>query len=508
MCLSPMFDDILTPMRTLFYFVAATILASPISAMAAVPAVGSFTLSPTVISNNDMTTAAWRVVNGSGSSLSFACPAGVSVKKMDGSAFPCNTREIINTSVTGSAAFRITNISGMATTVIATLYPKDAVGNDFDDAIAQSSLTVGTAPRPITNAFASSSSPTSGTPLTVTWTAPDVAATNLQLECRPGLRYTQADGITALPCATPAFSAPLPASGSATIVIFNDTNTATTTTIRVLPAFAVSPAAYDPTHVALVPVTVSAKTAQQITPPGSGAATVSTGSTIISGTPLNFSWTTQNSVGANMIFSCNDSLTYLNTVGTSTQPLSCGVPAFASVLPVSGTATLSFINHSTSTQQTTLLVLPQRANGTYDPNGGTNAVLLVLPAPESAPAPAVTSQATDTPHPNPRPLRGEGAAQAPITPAITTTPIATAHAPLTTPLKRGSRGAQVTILQTFLAQDPAIYPEAAITGYFGAATIQAVERFQDRYTISSSNDPSYGTVGPNTRAKINALTQP
>ena len=494
-------------MRTLFSYAPAivrgacfgAVLVLPISALAATPSVASFNMSPVTISSNDMTTVFWRVVNGSGSSLSFACPAGVSVKKFDGTSFPCGTRNTVNTSVSGSAAFRITNISGTATTVIATLYPKDAAGNDYDGAMTQTSITVGTAPKPITNAFASTSSPVSGSPLTVSWTAPDVSGTNLQLQCRPGLRYTGPDGITPLPCDTPAFPSLLAPTGSTTIVIFNDNSAATTTVIRVLPG--ANPTLYDATHAATVTVTVGAKTAQQLVPQNSGAATVSTGSTVSSGSPLNFSWTTQNSIGANLIFSCNDSLTYTNTVGTSTQTLPCGVPAFSPVLPSSGTATLSFINNGTTTQQTTLTVLPQRANGIYDQSGGTNAVLLVTPAQAQtfiAPAQAQAPATTETPAPN---------QQVPAAPTITTN-MPTTHTPLTTPLKRGSRGAQVTILQTFLAQDLQIYPEAAVTGYFGAATMQAVERFQDRYSISSQGDPNYGYVGPGTRAKINSLTQP
>ena len=493
-------------MRTLFSYAPAIVrgacfgaaLVLPISALAATPSVASFNMSPVTISNNDASTVFWRVVNGSGSSLSFACPAGVSVKKLDGTSFPCNTRNTVSTSVSGSAAFKITNTSGVATTVIATIYPKDADGNDYDGAMTQTSITVGTSPKPIANAFTSTSSPISGSPLLVSWTAPDVSGTNLQLQCQPGLRYTGPDGITPLPCDTPAFPSLLAPTSSTTIVIFNDNSAATTTAIRILPG--ASPTLYDSTHAAIVPVTVGAKTAQQFTPLNSGGATASTGSTISSGVPLNFSWTTQNSIGANLVFSCNSSLIYTNTVGTSTHTLPCGVPAFSPVLPSSGTATLSFINNSTTTEQTTLTVLPQRANGVYDQSGGTNAVLLVTPAPQTqayvapTPAPAITTTSSPT-------------QQTLAVPTITTsTP--TAHTPLTTPLKRGSRGAQVTILQTFLAQDPQIYPEAAITGYFGNATMQAVGRFQERYSISSPNDPNYGYVGPGTRAKINSLLQP
>lgn len=47
-------------------------------------------------------------------------------------------------------------------------------------------------------------------------------------------------------------------------------------------------------------------------------------------------------------------------------------------------------------------------------------------------------------------------------------------------LKEGMTGEQVTLLQTALAADPAIYPEGLITGYYGKRTTQAIYRFQKK----------------------------
>jgi peptidoglycan hydrolase-like protein with peptidoglycan-binding domain len=66
---------------------------------------------------------------------------------------------------------------------------------------------------------------------------------------------------------------------------------------------------------------------------------------------------------------------------------------------------------------------------------------------------------------------------------------------------------EVSKLQTFLAEDSAIYPEGAITGFYGNATRRAVERFQAANGIRSSGSPDtngYGAVGPSTRAAIAA----
>jgi peptidoglycan hydrolase-like protein with peptidoglycan-binding domain len=70
---------------------------------------------------------------------------------------------------------------------------------------------------------------------------------------------------------------------------------------------------------------------------------------------------------------------------------------------------------------------------------------------------------------------------------------------LNTTLKTGSRGNNVTILQTFLAKNSQIYPAGLVSGYFGTLTKSAVIQFQ-----LASNLTADGVVGPNTRAKINS----
>ena len=76
-------------------------------------------------------------------------------------------------------------------------------------------------------------------------------------------------------------------------------------------------------------------------------------------------------------------------------------------------------------------------------------------------------------------------------------------------LKVGSRGAEVTALQTCLAQESAIYPEGQITGNFGAQTKTAVIRFQEKYKEAiltpSGLAQGTGTVGKSTRAKLNEI---
>lgn len=81
---------------------------------------------------------------------------------------------------------------------------------------------------------------------------------------------------------------------------------------------------------------------------------------------------------------------------------------------------------------------------------------------------------------------------------------------LTRAMSRGSSGAQVSALQQLLARDAEVFPEQAVTGYFGAATERAVQRFQAQQGIVSSGTPfstGYGAVGPGTRRALNEYCQ-
>lgn len=102
-------------------------------------------------------------------------------------------------------------------------------------------------------------------------------------------------------------------------------------------------------------------------------------------------------------------------------------------------------------------------------------------------------------------------AQLQTTPSQTnTTVIATgASCPaLSRVLRQGLSGSDVSALQSFLAADRSVYPESTVSGYFGALTQAAVQRFQVKHGIVNSGSPDstgYGVVGPATRAAIVAL---
>jgi len=77
--------------------------------------------------------------------------------------------------------------------------------------------------------------------------------------------------------------------------------------------------------------------------------------------------------------------------------------------------------------------------------------------------------------------------------------IAKADTTITRQLEVGSRGTDVSNLQTFLAQDATLYPQGLVTGYFGFLTKAAVSNFQSRNGISA-----VGRVGPVTLPILNA----
>lgn len=140
------------------------------------------------------------------------------------------------------------------------------------------------------------------------------------------------------------------------------------------------------------------------------------------------------------------------------------------------------------------------------------------PAPIVTPAPPIATTtppiviATSTPVVPAPPVMPPVAAT--TSPSIPPAPIAIACAPFTTtilPAKNTSdidtTGA-VKRLQTILAKDRTLYPEGLVTGYFGPATLRAVQAFQKKNNIVSSGTPEttgYGAVGPRTAKALLVL---
>ncbi|MEK7555706.1 MAG: peptidoglycan-binding protein [Patescibacteria group bacterium] len=85
-------------------------------------------------------------------------------------------------------------------------------------------------------------------------------------------------------------------------------------------------------------------------------------------------------------------------------------------------------------------------------------------------------------------------------------PAVTDNALFTENLKFGMRSSNVYRLQQLFATDNEIYPEGVVSGYFGQMTKEAVQRFQIKHgVVTSDEDAGYGSVGPKTRAKLQEI---
>ena len=473
------------------------------------PLVTSFTASPQSVNYGYSTLLSWNIMGGTGHDLLFVCPTGVTVKMASGSVFPCNTRQSISSNASDSGAFYINNITGNTISLLVKLYPKDSSGADYDGGVSTLNLSVGSVPQPITDfSYATSSSTNATAPVTLSWAGVEIGGTNMQFDCQNGVQiFSTNPAVTSpIPCAQPAYATDLPQSGTANIYFANSNAYAVDELVRILPA--ISPGVYDATHAQSVTITIPPHPAKYISSISTFAASQLS---VLSGQSVDFTWDTNNTAGVNFEMPCNNSVVLSTVAGGVTTTLPCGVPAFKTVLPTTGTTTIFFTNKGISAQSADISLLLQNADGTYD---GTKSLELtisvfepgrVVASTDATPIASITPVALVTP-----------VVVAPTVPAstgslvATTTPsvgnILAAH-PVTfnTFLHLGSRGAQVSALQSFFKQDPSLYPEGLVTGYFGPLTLSVVERFQERYNIAKPGDGGYGLVGPLTRAKLNGM---
>lgn len=65
---------------------------------------------------------------------------------------------------------------------------------------------------------------------------------------------------------------------------------------------------------------------------------------------------------------------------------------------------------------------------------------------------------------------------------------------ISSPLKLGSSGEDVKLLQAVLSTDKSIYPSAIISGYYGDLTKQAVINFQQKYNLSQTGELDQQTI--------------
>ncbi len=72
-----------------------------------------------------------------------------------------------------------------------------------------------------------------------------------------------------------------------------------------------------------------------------------------------------------------------------------------------------------------------------------------------------------------------------------------------TDMEFGQTNNIIKALQDLLKYEGCLATNITSTGYFGAATKMAVQKFQDKHNIAHAGDAGYGRVGPKTRGYIN-----
>jgi hypothetical protein len=459
------------------------------AAHADTPQVVTFSAAPSNLNNGNSTLLSWATTGSSGTDLYFACPVGVAVTNGSGTSFACNTRVSASALANDSMTIIATNITGSTKNIPITLIPKDIAGNDITEGSATANIFVGTAAQPILTFTASSTIAATSTSVVLTWTGLYAGGANLKFDCVRYITLYASNG-TPLQCGGAAFATDLPISGSVTVIATNSATDPQAVPVYILPA--VTAGLYDETHALGAGFTVGGK------PGRPSIATYSLSNpTIASNSPMGISWKTVNASGVQLQFGCTDGITI--TAGASSTPVVCSTNASATTLPPNGSTTLTFANRSNVYQVVNGYIIP------YDVSG-----LPVLGASQPfsfavlAQGAAITATSMATAGATSTPAQQNAAATSSAT-AVTTS---TTHPQFTYILGRGMQNALVKALQTFLAQNSAIYPEGSTTGYFGPATTRAVGRLQEKYGISKPGDDGYGNLGPKTRAKINTLQTP
>ncbi len=473
----------------------ALALFAPASALANEPVVNSLTTTQTAVSYALGTQISWNTSGGSAPDFYFACAAGVTVKNGSGTIIPCNTTTTLSSSASDTAALSLVNLTGVMQTVTVRVTPVDASGTAYSDQTQTLTLNVSPVPQPLTGFSSSSNAPASGAPVTFSWTGVETPGTNLQFDCTNDIQiFTDpSNPLSVLPCGKTAFTSDLGQSGSQTVTFVNNSPFPESIGVHIFPS--IVPGQYNGTQSLSLTLSVAGKTA----PPVPSISSFSLSNSYpVSGSPVTLSWTAANADTANLQFSCVPSLSFLGIGATGSTTLPCGTLAFGTDLPLSGSVTVAFLSTSPTPVPAEVTLIPH-VGGTYDATHGSTLSFTVDTAgsasaaasaalPASAPASTALTAPASVSHSSAASIK-----------AIRTVTFSAA-------LARGSRGAQVTALQQFLAEDSSLYPEGLVTGYFGPATLAAVERFQARYGVTQSGDAGYGLVGPKTRAELNSLS--
>lgn len=456
--------------------------------------VSSFTAAPDRVKSGVPVGFIWQLQGAGGYTFDAPCVEGVNIKPL-----ACGVKKSSTMATNDYITLTFFNFSGGTKTITARLTPKDAAGADYSSGRREANVTVETMTQPITN-FTAATTTLPGRPVTVSWSAQETPGVNLKLECKEFVKATSTSYTTGyyLPCDSPAFRTNLAPTGSLTLNFSNSSPGKIPLKIYLLPAITAS--SFDGTHAASIEIEV----ASDILPDPAVNFFTSSTTAVESGDPVEFSWEVKNAIGVNFKISCQGPI----TASSSNAALPCETIGFSNDLPPAGKASFTFNTSGSADLPVTVHLLPSQKSGQYSTAFGKSITLTVRPRRPANKSTAVSASSTLLlPTPPVILASSSFSATSPIVSPVASisSPSLSSRPVFTQPLFRGSKGAEVSALQEFLKQDPILYPEGIISGFFGPATERAVQRFQLKYNLTARGGPGYGAVGPKTRVKLNAL---
>ncbi len=469
------------------YFVIAIIITFLLnSKVLAVTSLYSFTLSNSNAISGQIMSLSWNGSETNGYILTPLCPDGIKLKQENGSVISCNSPMSTTAQNTDNLSFYITNISGSSKTVTFRIHPKNQSGQELTDLSQTLSVVVSPSTVPISSAALSTTTATTGKPVTVSWSSSDLDGVNFILECIDGITYTKQDGAQ-LSCGNLTFSEKLNGSGTQDIYFKNNNSDNRTIQIKILPY--IGGGAYDSTHAVSLSLDVSSDKVQ----PYQIISFSAKSSTIMHGGMINLTWNTLNTSAVNIKIGCDESLAFF-IASTTLQRIKCNELVLEEGLAPNSSVNF-LVNGTTNTQKTIeISLLARLSSGGFDATNPKKISVTVSPIEYSSTSqiPKVPTYFIPTTN------------SAPTNSSNNNKKVILARKKFLKSLSLGSKGDDVSALQEFLRNN-GYYPESLVTGYLGPATVKAIKRFQEQNNIAKSGQAGYGNFGPATRGKVNSF---
>lgn len=494
----------------------ALVLPAIVARGADAPVVNSFTV-PSGLESGQILDISWDI-KGGGHALTVFCGSGIKLRYVtNNQTFPCDTKLSVSSYASDGVSLFAANISGGPRIITVRIVPKDAGGAEYAPGAREATVYLNPLRQPISYFYSNATTTISGAETTLYWSSAYLDGVNLKIACDDLITATSSVlGGKEVPCGHMISQSDLPGTGSASFKFNNRSPAEVPLDVTLYPA--TTPGFYDGAR----SQTLTLKVASDAQKPVSIRFDTSR-TKIFSGDTVVFDWTVANGNGANIKFACTSQVQMQTFSSATTTTLACGDYAWKLPLPAAASTSVTFLSSNPYDETVTATIFPYLKNGTYSGAYTQTVKINILAVPKTpaslvqpVQAPARQIEIVSGPKnfiaPSSGAVKRMEAPTAPATtPARTTTPASTPPVNLGEnvfwrSLTFGTRGADVTLLQRFLAKDRSLYPEGLVTGVYGPATKRAVGRFQMKYgLVRSASDKNYGLVDTNTRTMLNLL---